>query len=333
MGKRYSVSKGCLNVGEYYQNIVEALKFCKQEAIFLINDEDLNNFMIFKIMPSLVIARSKGLRIGIVYCGDKQYESHQLHLLGRIGCSISFVNEAPFFGILIDSLNSDHCKLIMKNKRAIGAPFLTTLGPPAFDLIKFSYDNLNLSIKSVKFIIKKRFKPKLTKINDIKRYSQLFKQIRPYNNSNVKFRLGKIDIVQTIPHASRVKKYKIEQAKVIINFFMENGLDLFLPINISLHERANYLYPLNPPIIEKRSTGYHVVDGHSRIYMCRKQNINTIKAIIIEGCEQDFRFPLNKWEEINESSSDDIEKGGNDDDARNIESITHKNVPLIYKIR
>ncbi|WP_457934665.1 patatin-like phospholipase family protein [Pseudoalteromonas sp. SCSIO 43210] len=262
--------------------IVEYLNEATDEVLIVSS----NSYWLYFVFPSVVFALDRGVNVNILLKPakpDDKDEIYRQRLLKDIGAGLFSNEEIPFEGVLLDRFNEraiaaistadgvvgrdyqySEEKIRVYSNRSYDSPILNALNNQIEADIFENNKNVNITIESI----------------PPEQVFEKLKEISQYKNST--FTLESVSLSDKLMTLDlHVKEYKLAQVALLASIFKKANIALFSPATFKTSLGVNSI--ITPPIIEKVGSEFVIIEGHTRFYYALKNNIHSIKAIIING--------------------------------------------------
>ena len=122
-----------------------------------------------------------------------------------------------------------------------------------------------------------------------------------------------------------VKEYKLAQVTQLAESFRRSNIELFSPATFRVGAEVDSI--VTSPVLERVGGNLVIIEGSTRFYYALKNNIQSIKAIVISGVSKPLPAKTRPISMLN-LASDTIDRSGLFEDLdknqiREIESVVH----------
>jgi predicted acylesterase/phospholipase RssA len=262
--------------------IVQYLNEATEDIVILSS----NSYWVYFIFPSIVCALNRGVNVNVLLKPSKTLDKHEIYrrsLLTGGGANLRINEELPFEGVMLDRLSEHAIAAVSTAKGIVGTDYhyseekIRVYSNRAYDsailnALNNQINNFSLENKTIKSIQLKAISSELVieKLKEIPQYKQATFTLEsvPLND-----KLCTLDL--------HVKEYKLAQITQLEKMFKQANIELFAPASFISESGVDSI--VTPPIIEKIGKELIIIEGHTRFYYALKNNIKSIKAIVING--------------------------------------------------
>jgi len=307
--------------GEFLVRFQRLLVEAKSEIIIC----GLEEFWIFPLLISLVIARSKNVKVKVINFKDFR---ERYRLLQYLGCEVFMCSgvqdEDRFACVLMDPTDVRGGRAIAYSLRRrekdniFGRYYLNYID---YYTIVGLYNHVNSLINSgsCRSLGVVDHKPRFQRYQDALLIGKM-KKCRFYQGADIK--IEEVNVNKIVPLSRYIYKYKLSQLNDFLGYYKERGWAYFTSIGITLSNGK--VSPIVPPVVEQRNGKYYIVEGHTRIYKMRELGERRIRAVVVRNVNEPFPSSPTKWKKI--SVDYDKHQERNPEYARYIESGVHKGI-------
>ncbi|MCX2483526.1 patatin-like phospholipase family protein [Pedobacter sp. MR2016-24] len=236
----------------------------------------------WELFPTIVKWLIDGAKITVLFKQNNDHPSHgpnRKSFLKNIGCELIEVDELPMRGIIINGLELSRASALVYNEER--SPDLTYHSKAYYGEEDFKVINLLREACLIKSIGSHRqIGITAIPISDEVLFDKL-RTVRQYSGAEIKFEVVNIDVEQVIFITRYVRGFKYRQIENLFHLFKINNVDPFVPAKLVLLD-GNFSI-IAPPIIEQIGNKFFVIEGNTRLTYAKKNNIKTLKAVIVHG--------------------------------------------------
>lgn len=292
-----------------------------------------NSYWLYFLFPSLAFALKRGISVNVILKPAKYdpYEKHEMHrqqLLENMGVGVDIRNDLPFDGFILDRMSEDAIAAISTAEGIVGRDY-NYLDENIRVYTKSSCDTaiiraLNNQVNIEPLVKSKAISLVLEPIPPEVVFEKL-KKIPQYKHST--FTLESVSLSDNLSTLELyVKEYKLSQVTQLAEMFRDANIELFSPASFIAGNKVDSI--VTPPILEKVGKELVIIEGHTRFYYALRNNIESIKAIVIQGVKDPIPAKPRPITMTN-LASDTIDIGHLYEDLdktqiRNIEEVIHQ---------
>lgn len=214
---------------------------------------------------------------------EKPHEEYRRFLLKKFGIRLIELEEIPFSGFLFRSDAGDYDKSILLYEdedqiKKVGNGVIyhpnqdTYAHKSLFESLTKDFDVNGSVAKTPSFKIESVSAGKITRA---------LKNVKQYKPNKVHVQFKNVEIQKISSITKYVKSYKYFQIEKFIKTLSKAGIDLFEACAIKFEDDTEFL--ITPPVIEKFSEEYRLIEGNSRLIYCfRELELDSIQSIVVE---------------------------------------------------
>lgn len=247
-----------------------------------------NSYWLYFIFPAIAFSLKRGVSVNVMlkpanHDSFERHEAHRQKLLENIGVGMCIRDVLPFDGFILDRSSDGAIAAISTAEGIVGMDYeyseekIRVYSKKAYDLPIMCALNNQIDL----LLSKKRKKIDLVlePINPGVVFEKL-KKIPQYRRAMFTLESVKLDD-NLLTLDLHVKEYKLAQVTQLAEVFRNSNIELFSPASFRTGSEVNSI--VTPPILEKVGQELVIIEGHTRFYYSLKNNIESIKAIVITG--------------------------------------------------
>jgi hypothetical protein len=249
----------------------------------------INSYFLYSVFPSVFLAIRRGIQVQFFTIASvgadpktQRHETYRRSLLKRMGVQIVILAALPFEGFIADHDSEHGIAAITSHPVGMDGPDYEV------QVTKFyshDQDAVVMGIMSKALVEHATYQKSpikgltLTSCSESELCGKL-KRVAQYSHAVIG--IQNIALTEELRVIQKyVKEFKYVQIGKLISELSLSGVDLFHPQKIVLEDYSDTI--LTPPIIETAGDAMVVIDGHTRILHCLRNNIGTIRAVVVRN--------------------------------------------------
>lgn len=250
-----------------------------------------NTKWFWELFPTVLHWRKNNIRITaglppiVVGSTDEKKEFQRREFMAGMGVELIVTRSLPFHGILFDTVeNSGASALMFAGEQTDYEPvgrFYS--GKKDHAAICALHERLKLPTERV---VHYQHRPQLQSADHTKLLALLKQNVQFYREPGVTLAIEEVELAKVLLISRYVRAFRYKQIQSLVDHYQEQGLELFVPTQVTLHGGAFSL--VTPPVVEATGSEFVALEGNTRLLHCFNNGISTIKVVVVRGVKAEL---------------------------------------------
>jgi predicted acylesterase/phospholipase RssA len=212
----------------------------------------------------------------------RKSELQRQEMLRRLGARIVVVPSVPFLGYVLGRTDNSHnAAFVLSGSDAQYAPFgMVYVGPKHRPILGSLLNSID---RAASWPTATGVIPQIRKSDPQKIIALLKRGVKQYGDERVTLELKEVSLEGTNVNllVRRIRSYKYRQIGFLAALYRRFGLAFCEPADILMD--GNFVSTVVPPVMEARGTSLVSIEGNTRIYYLRRNEIRSVMALVVTG--------------------------------------------------